>query len=307
MKGVVKISTMIIFAAFVVFIVLNTGQKASAAYTVNETGNATITLTIASKTMVDITPQVLNYTTQDPGTEVVNYTYNGQNLNRIQIENIGSTNLTNVWFNVSQPSVRPFGTGVVTNYDAANFLAVKNSTQSSYSFIDTMEYNHTTDIVYLSLPSNYQRQGRLHIGPNEYFWATASDQAQNPCNGSAGSSSLFIGTTAHTKDETGDIVLTDNGQAITTSGNSAWGLVQSFTVGSVSYCAAVSADCSKVRFYRWNADAPGADTCTLDERYSTTTLYPGDSFAVDLRMYVPYGIPVGQVTNGTLTVLATAV
>ncbi|RLG15205.1 MAG: hypothetical protein DRN71_01990 [Candidatus Nanohalarchaeota archaeon] len=267
------------------------------------TGNATVTLTIASKTMIDITPQVLNYNTQDPGTMVVNYTYNSLNLSQIQIENIGSTNLTHVWFNTSQPTVRPFGTGVVTNYDAANFLAIKNSSMSEneYAFVDRLEFNHSTDIVYLTLPTNYKRQGRLRVGPNEYFWATASDGSY--CNGT-GVGKLHLGTTAHTIDETGDIDLSDGSKSIVGSGDSSWGVVDKFTIGSADYCAAVSADCSKVRFYRWNADAPGTSGCSLDEVYSSNKLTPGDSFAVDLRLYVPYGVPVGAVTNGTLTVMA---
>ena len=178
---------------------------------------------------------------------------------------------------------------------------------ADYAFVDRLEFNHSTDIVYLTLPTNYQRQGRLRVGPDEYFWATASDESENPCNGTGSADYLHIGTTAHTIDATGDIDLSDNSFAIEVSGDSDWGLVvNGFTVGGVPYNAAVSADCSQVRFYRWNADAPGASTSTLDERYSTTTLYPGDSFAVDLRLYVPYGVPVGAVTNGTLTVMATA-
>ncbi len=303
-KGQIKFYSILFFTVFAITMLSSTGERADAA--TNETGNATVSLTIGSKTMIDITPSVLDYGTQDPGSAIENYTYNSQNLSQIQIENIGSTNLTSVWFNTTRPTLRPFGTGVVTNYDAANFLAIKNSTMgvSEFAFVDRLEFNHTKDIVYLTLPTNYKRQGRLHVGPNEYFWATNS--TGNYCNGTD-TEILYIGTTPHTESATGDIVLTDNAQSITSSGDIGWGLVNDFTVGSAHYCAAVSADCSQVRFYRWNADAPGAGTCTLDERYQTTDLYPGDSFAVDVRLYVPYGVPVGAVSNGTLTVIATAV
>lgn len=306
-KGQIKFYSILFFALFMIAVLSITGPQETTAYDVNVTGNATVTLTIASKTMIDITPQVLNYSSQDPGTAVENYTYDGLDLHQIQIENIGSTNLTNVWFNTSQPSSRPFGTGVVTNYDAANFLAIKNSTMSDYAFVDRLEFNHSTDLVYLTLPTDYQRQGRLHVGPDNFFWATASDESENPCNGSGSADYLYIGTTAHTIDATGDIDLSDNDFDILESGDSNWGLVENgLTVGGVPYNAVVSADCSEVRFYRWNADAPGASASELDELYSTTPLYPGDSFAVDLRLYVPYGVPQGAVTNGTLTVMATA-
>lgn len=307
MKGEIKYYTIMIFVVITVAVLLGSGEKATAAYTVNETGNATITLTVASKTMIDITPQVLDYATQDPGTEVVNYTYDGRNLTQIQIENIGSTNLTNVWFNTTQPSARPFGTGDSSNYDAANFIAIKNSTMTStqYAFVDRLEYNHSTDIAYLKLPADVKTQGRLRAGPKEYFWATTSDGSY--CNGTD-TETLNLATIAHNETDTGDIDLTDNSLTINNiAGTIEWGLVNEFTVGDTSYCAAVSADCSKVRFYRWNADAPGEGSCTLDLRYSTTTLYPGDSFGVDIRMYVPYGVAQGAVTTGTLTVLATSV
>ncbi len=302
-KGQIKFYSILFFALFTIIALSITGPEETTAYDVNVTGNATVTLTIASKTMIDITPQVLNYSSQDPGTAVVNYTYAGLNLSQIQIENIGSTNLTHVWFNTSQPTVRPFGTGVVTNYDAANFLAIKNSTMSDteYAFVDRLEFNHSTDIVYLTLPPSYKRQGRLRVGPNEYFWATSSTESY--CNGT-GTGNLYISDTAHTIDETGDIDLSDDPKSITGSGDSSWGVVDTFAIGDASYCAAVSADCSKVRFYRWNADAPGTSGCSLDEVYSSNKLTPGDSFAVDLRLYVPYGVPAGAVTNGTLTVMA---
>ncbi len=303
-KGQIKFYSILFFTVFAITMLSGTGERADAA--TNETGNATVTLTIGSKTMIDITPSVLDYGTHDPGSAIENYTYNSQNLSRIQIENIGSTNLTDVWFNTTRPGSRPFGTGVVTNYDAANFLAIKNSTMgvSEFAFVDRLEFNHSKDIVYLTLPDNYKRQGRLRIGSDEYFWATASNG--NYCNGTD-TATLDIGTTAHTIDATGDIVLNDNAKTIHSSGDSNWGRVEDFTVGSVHYCAAVSADCSEVRFYRWNADAPGAGNCGLDNHYQSTELYPGDSFAVDVKLYVPYGVPVGAVGNGTLTVIATAV
>jgi len=90
---------------------------------------ANITVTINQKTIVDITPEIMNFGLVDPGSTVTAYnvtdgTNNVIQLSQFEIENLGSTNLTHVWLNVTQPSTNPFGTGNANLYDPGNWIAV---------------------------------------------------------------------------------------------------------------------------------------------------------------------------------------
>ena len=304
-KGL-KTMTGVLFALAVAAVLFSAGNEAQAAYVVNDTESSTVSVTISSTAMIDLTPASMDFGSANPGTSITTYTAMSLTLSQFQVENVGSTNLTNVWFNVTQPLSNPFGTGSNDSYNAANYIAINGSAEApaTFKFIDMIEYPHPTDIVYLTLPANTQAQGRFHVGPSEYFWALNSSNAV--CSGDAAGDSIMIGTVAHDPDTTGDIDLSDNQAAIVQVDGSNG--VANVTVGVDTYCAQVASDCGSVRLYRFNADAPGASggACQFDGRYATTILTPGDSYAAGIRMFVPYGAAVGTMTPGTLTVLATS-
>ncbi len=299
---------------------------------INVTDNATISITLNTKTMIDISPNNMSFGVADPGTRIANYTNNelaGVSKTGFQLENIGSTNITNLWLNVTQPTVRPFATGDSGKYDAANFIAAEINmspdgsaiTQNTMSFIDRLEYNETRELVYLNLPADTKSHGRLRSGHNEYFWALHGDTSQ--CNASsAGTLTFTIGTVAHNQTQTGTIDLAsasvetfDFGAMYESGYNANWSYstdgsgVISIDTPSSDYCVAAYIDCSKVRIFRWNADAPGAGTCGLSgDAYTynstSTELLPGDSMAMNIEMRVPFGTALGDVKTGYLTVIA---
>ncbi len=298
---------------------------------INVTDNATISITLNTKTMIDISPDNMSFGVADPGTRIANYTNNeltGISKTGFQLENIGSTNITNLWLNVTQPTVRPFATGDSGKYDAANFIAAEINvspdggaiTQNAMSFIDRLEYNETRELVYLNLPANTKSYGRLRSGHNEYFWALTT--AGTDCNGSANAVTFTIGTSPHNQTQTGTIDLTSASVDTAVLGgmyesgyNANWTYstngagVISVDTPSSDYCVAAYIDCSKVRIFRWNADAPGAGTCGLSGNAYTynstsTELLPGDSMAMNIEMRVPFGTALGDVKTGYLTVVA---
>ncbi len=305
-KGL-KTMTGVLFALTVAAVLITgAGNDAQAAYVVNDTESATVSVTISSIAMIDLTPASMDFGSANPGTNITTYTAMAITLDQFQVENVGSTNLTNVWFNVTQPTSSPFGTGSNDSYNAANYIALNGSAEApgTFKLIDMIEYPHPTDIVYLTLPANTEAQGRFHLGPKEYFWALNSSDAD--CSGNAAGDSIMVGTVAHDPDTTGDIDLSDN-QATIDQVDASNG-VANVTVGGDTYCAQVASDCGSVRLYRFNADAPGAagGACQFDGRYSATILTPGDSYAAGIQLFVPYGAAVGAMTTGTLTVLATS-
>ncbi len=317
MKGAKSIMTVFVAIVLAASLAFLGGERTAQAYNVNTTSTASVTVTIGQKTIVDVTPQTLNYGTNDPGTVVYNYTENGLNLSQIQVENLGSTNLTYIWLNVTQPTSNPFGSGLIGNYDSANWLLVKNTTQTNYAFVDRLEFNASTDIIYLNLDTGVRGNGsfgRFRDANREYFWMI-NGTLSGTCNGSAGSTNtLVVGTVTHNETQTGTIDLVNGavnvGAVSDVVGDDAWGLVDGINVGGVTYCAAVAQDCTSVRLYRWNADAPGASACTAVTQAEMTinngqTVYPGGSVIADIQLHIPYGVPQGSPT-GTLSVIAEA-
>ena len=279
----------------------------SKAYAASTTSNASVTVTIGAVTIVDVTPQTMDFGIAYPGSIDYNYTDGGVTLTQIQIENLGSTNITRVWFNVTQPATNPFGTGDPTAYDPANFLTLKRTTDTTYYFIDRKEWNSTYQIIYLKLPSNWKTYGKIRDANHEYFWTI--NGSLTACNETG--NTLVIGLTPHNETQTGTIDLDTGNVWIGTinAGNVGddWGIVDAANVGGAQYCIAVYKDCSLLRVYKWNPDAPEAATCTTDSDFNTGIMYPGDSIIADVALHVPYGVPQGTLSTGTLTVLASTV
>ena len=313
---------------------LSSPQNANAALDVNGTDTATVEVTISALAMIDISPNNMSFETMLPGETRSNYTNSelGSTTKQgFQIENVGSVNITHIWLNVTQPALNPFGTGDSSNYDAANFIAVKinttldtnttgtgsnNPSNSNYSMIDRLEYNASTELVYLNLPSNTLSYGRLRAGMNEYFWSI---------NGSSclvGDTPQFrIGMDPHNQTNTGTIDLV--GGSVTTATLSIedgaypdWIAadsnisVSTGNGGTEEYVVLASnVTCNPIRFVKWNADIPGASSLTnngyiFDAVSAGEDLTPSDSIAMDIQMRMPWGVSEGAASQGTITVFA---
>jgi hypothetical protein len=280
----------------------------------NATDTINVRINISKKAIVDISPASINWTTPiDPGS---NGTYR-----KIQIDNMGSINITHIWFNNSYPDSNPFGTGLSSAYDAGNFMAITNdSTGDSYLFPNRVDYNTSYEIIYLTGPNSNTPPnvpyGRFKNASNEWFWAVTSGGV-NYTNGS-----IYISSTPHTQTQTGDADLSDNAPnnlEMVTDGPEAgeWGVTDAgITVGSDNICAAVYYNGSKVMFYKWNMDAPGnaevlsGPSCPNSEYFLNGTaqgnIVPGASAYARIMPLVPYGVVYNQTDpeiTGTVTVL----
>ena len=307
-----KMKQKIFTLALAVFFLICSSYIALASVT--KTDTITIIVNVSELTMVDINPTELAWTgaySVPPGGEGVEKV--------IVIENIGSTNITKIWFNNSYPSSRPFGSGTNATYDAGNFVVIRrNETGEIFYFPNRVEYNESL-LPYINPPSDWDAFGRFRNSSYEYFWFVA--EGTNNCS----DGTFYIGKNPHTQTETG----TDDFSScdpLTGTGTGkpcrngtfegqvningvVWGWADVYIgpdTGYENYTVAVNAYCNETWFYHWNMDAPGATELTNDhaEYFITQPLYPGAHVNVNVRIRVPFGVAYGFTPAGTLTVIA---
>ncbi len=279
-------------------------------YAVTQVDEVDITITVAQKTLVDITPASLTWSNVDPGSQSG---IDDGGYGSIQIENIGSTNITGVWFNNTYPSSNPFGSGTNASYNAGNFVVIKRDTESgdnAWMFPNRVEYNASNTIVYVTVPTGYY-YGRFRNASHEYFWGV--DAGSGACN--LNGRIFRIGIDEHNQSVTGDSDLSDGGQGTRyyqytltqASNNNSWGYAAiNVSANNWQMCVAVEDTCDTVMFYRWNTDAPGGTQCAYAQNFTSTTLTPGSWVLATVRVRVPYGVHWGDIgsVQGKLTVIA---
>lgn len=305
----------------VVLAILTLFASSAAAQTADTQNSLDVNISIAQQTIIDIQPSrfawgyagsnVFPGSVAGPSEEINGY-------GRIQIENLGSVNITQVWFNNTQPGQRPFGTGNANLYDSANFLALdRNSTSTDKNqFIGRKEYGldqpSGDDIIYLSTPSGWD-YGRFRNASYEYFWTVEDTADSNDIQGNV----FRIGVNHHNETQTGSTALDTacsggdetgsntecNGYLLTNytdSNGNEWavtevevGVLDSTTMsndGGQEYCVAMNAsqlltsNPPEVEFLKWNKGHPavqatgGGSGCG----YATNYTIGGSSPAGDL-------------------------
>ena len=276
---------------------LGTGQQATSAQNTNDLN---VSVEIGSKTIIDIQPKEFSWGRGSgilPGTQA-NSSDEANNYGQIMLENLGSNDIQQVWFNTTQPSQRPFGTGQAGNYDVGNFIALSNN--GAAQFVNRAEFgidrsggavnNGDDGILYVNAPDNWD-YGRFRNTSQEYFW-TVDDTVTD-----MGNSVFKIGYNPHNSTQTGSTDLSgdcDGGDnpvadgnacnsyslSTVTSGGSTYAYTdlevgaQDGTVvgtglnndGGQIYCAIMEesqvtgTDRPKVNFVQWNKGMPGTGT-----------------------------------------------
>jgi len=298
------------------------GGMGSAQQTVNDTDTASVTVTLGMKTLVDISPNALTWTA-DPGS-VCGRDISGSSCNEtssnyraIQIENIGSRNISKVWFNATYPSQSPFATGGTAETDSGNYVMLSKNVTSTgpFYFVNRVEYNATTALWYVTDPvgnmppdTSTYTYGRFHNGSQEYFWFI-----DKPSTGLCNESTYIrIGKIAHSKSATGSVDFSNGANydsiALTEGTTYAIGDINTGALSGYSVAVSNSTAGCRVMFSHWNVDTPFDTLSEAQYSFDSTTnpLVPGDSFAKYIGVSVPYGIHEGASNSGTLTVVVTA-
>ena len=289
---------------------LFTTVKVKAQLAVNDTDIVNISVQIATKTMVDVNPAALTWIGVDPGSVGgPSQEIEGPNYFAIQIENIGSHNITHIWFNATYPASRPFASGTNSTYDAGNFVALRREgATTDFYFPNRLEFNESRSIVYLRdpsgnlPPSSAYSYGRFRNTSYEYFWMVS--RGAN-CDGQT----FYIGEDPHTESATG----TTNFQGATTADDGVCVVSLQASTARPGWCysdlpdSSNDPDCAKfnyavyvknetydqVFFVHWNKDF--SDTSNKIEYFYEGNLVPGDSSIAYIRVYVPYGVYEGYV------------
>ncbi len=279
--------------------------------TINDSESANVSVSINGLIQVDINPADFAWTSLDPGGVGDNDT-EANNFFALQVENIGSRNITHVWFNATYPTANPFGVGTAANTNAGNYIVLANESGTSFAFINRVEYNATNALVYLTDPdgnmppnSGQFMYGRVHNASNEYFFMI-NKSLTGQCNGSA---TLYIGNISHSKTQTGTVDFdtsgeTENFTLTVHPDDPQWGYADITAGPFQNYCVAVDENCTQVFFSRWNADRP-FDACANSvyawDAAISGPLTPGDSFYMWIKAYVPFGIYEGASNDGYIT------
>lgn len=264
-----------ILAALLVFVAA--GLTTSATAQTSEGGS--VDVSVNSVTAVDLSPNSLAYS-NDPGTIATTETTNG--YEGVEIENVGSVNITDIYFTTTAPSDRPYGSGVAAQYDAGNFVQIRPSgensgtnAESDYHYVSHKSFNESNTLSYFTEPSGVGtvRYGRFRAANESFFWAVtnAEDQSSaNMCDGN-GDSDLLVGTTPHTPTQTGSVDFSSSSNydnyTVSSQGNDNYGRVDNVdlntyegtkTISMLTWCGsdaqASSDNSTHVIGTRWNPE-----------------------------------------------------
>ncbi len=326
MKNILSIAGGVLFAFAIVLSV--TGHSDTS------TDNTTIDISVAGQTWIDITPEELSWVNANPASipdcdSTLSYCFDAANgdsgLPRygVEIENIGSKNISLIWLNNTFESSNPYATGQNNAYDAANFVAVAqrgtaNSHgpigRESYYFVNRVEYNQSKWPIYLKLPTGTVSQGRFRDANYEWFWALVPG-ASGKCNDS--DAHMYFSDTSditkiHNESQTGDTDLTDDASNAVTGG--VFGIQErTFKTpeGDMNYTVLISPDCKYVVFDHWNPDfanigfsANDAYTKYIWNSTSSGNFTPGNLTEIYVQVRISYGVAQGALKQGYLTVIA---
>jgi hypothetical protein len=303
-----------------------------------------VNVSVADKTIIDIQPSSFSWGFTGSGVNPGSLAGPGNETNgygRIQVENLGSVNISQVWFNTTAPSERPFGTADRSLYDSANFITLGNLSGSapedrnSQTFVNRVEYGLDQptgqDIIYLQTPSDWD-YGRFRNGSQEYFW-TVDD------TGTIDGATFRIGVDHHNSTQTGSVNLDDtcsggegtgsnnecneytlntgNGYAYTEvevgaeDTNTPGGPDTPNINGGALYCVVMDSsqvggsNPPEVQFVKWNKGHPAASSWGNDCAAATQYLVGGGSSELApgawVTMNIRANVPYGVVSGSVPT------
>jgi hypothetical protein len=255
--------------------------------------NIPLYVNVSSAASMTVSPSALSWTNISTG--------NNGSDQTITITNTGSTTLTNIYASVNSyviESTNPVGTNDRTKYSSGSFLVLRNTSGTTYYFVDRMEWNDTT--LYSSIVNknaNGVSWGKYYNKTQFWIWELRKD-AGNNCSTSG---ALYVQGTQGSL----DLTSATSAAGIANSTNNEWS-TWNITTGPLSdYCIGVKWNCQGIMIYRWdfNSSLPSCN----NKRYINDTLLVGDSLQMVANVFVPTGIPAGDIgsSNSTLTITAT--
>jgi len=274
----------------------------------NGTDTVLIDINITQEVKIDVSPNSTNWTGQNTGTTTVPHPF--------EIQNVGSLNISTIDANITNAASQPYGTGNPSAYNAGDFILL-NTTTVGFRYINKIEFNESRP-DYVTPPTGWVEGnatgyfGRFRtasdsdIGQEYLFFTNMTNGSQGDC---AHNGSILIGNNPRTISDTGTTDFTGSDFVIvytTNNTGSTWGIgdiPDTHDLGE--YCVAIKDDCSEVKFFHFNKalDTAG-NACGEDEYVFNGNLQPGNTTSVWLEAKIPLGVADGDVSQGTLTFIA---
>lgn len=206
--------------------------------TAQDTEESDVDVNVSEVTQLDVRPSQLTYgnaenVSIEPGD---NATISDGGYEHIELGNIGSTNIAEIYAQSTMPSDQPFGAAGLdetVNHNTGNFLTLSTETANTndYSalssgmasvptmhFLNRVEYAEDTPPTYISYEKGSNLAageddihiGRIRAGGVEYFYALYNEDSANGVS-SDGTFTLRIGDSPHTSTQLGTVDFTDEG------------------------------------------------------------------------------------------------
>jgi hypothetical protein len=267
----------------------------------------TINVNVSLSGIIEVTPSSVSFSEVAPG--VTSF----PNSQGFTITNVGSTNFTQMYVSLDvwesgQEDSNPLGTGNPSNYYAGGFVVVKNETDLSggnnWRFAGRQEWNLTEKPTDFSPDTWSVAWGYFGNNSEQYFW-----DLRNGTDGSCNQT----GTLLRVKEwaVNGSATAYDLGSDAQTGSFGAasgeeWG-INTFTAGPLNdYCIASHYSCERIFIYQWDQTA-NFPTCS-DVWYlyndQTTKFKPNDQFRFNMTVWIPKGVPAGDVSSSILRITA---
>ena len=284
--------------SFLCFITMLFFLLSSSAVFADANDTATIEVNVAEVAQITVMPDLLTWTAVLPG-------YAGS-PKLLDIKNTGSKNVTNIYAYVDtleDEAVRPYGSPNSTSYAAGGVIVFKNETYDKFFFAGRLEWNWTEDI------SNMQKTGVTSPVAWGFFKNTSYEYNWLVGNGTDG----FCNNTATQFAIEDDV---DNGtvetRTPTTTDINCNQADENYTYCSINRasaplyesCVAIYKDCSKIYIYRYDKRT-GFASCGNSNYIQVPPLVPFETHTLTLNVYIPLGIPAGNLNTSTFTVYAT--
>ena len=278
-------------------------KTANAAFNISE---IPVNVSVEGVTEIEINPYSLTWTDVAPGTE--------GGVLEIDVKNIGSTNVTGFYGYVdtlTDETTNPIGSSNSQDYASGGVLTFRrNESGAEHYFAGRVEWNNTNRIELITLPTDAVSWGWFRNASVEYVWGLAngtSAEDNHWCNESG--ASLIVNKyddngTSMTRNVDGGTYSDDGG---TVSTGVDWGIFDGFSAGPwQNYCVAAYYNCTKLYVYKYDRNFDSTATCA-DLGFLNTTMWRGPSEiqTINLNVWMPYGVPAGDMLQATLTIYAT--
>jgi hypothetical protein len=269
--------------------------------------DVTININVTQSISIDVNPNSVSWNQLNIG-ETGTPSY-------FTVTNVGSVNITSLRANITNDATNPYGTGTSSNYNAGEFVLM-NTTSAGFYYVNKMNWNESIPGEVTSPTDFTEGADTGYFGiirtasdsdvGQDYYWFINRTASSGDC--ATSSSVLLLGNDPKNVSSTGSIDFTDSGEYTSIPFGAGVSAADISSGDFSGYCAIISADCSTVTLTRWNTDLDSGSACTNDQVFydgtSPNELSPGSYTWFWLEPKIPNGVPDGDVSQGTLTIIA---